>query len=139
MVQCHWQGLHHAFPPLTIQKLIIMHLKVSECMPRLLELELRLGSDPFFGGATPHLGDFGLFHLVDCMMTLMGDEPTLERFKHGFPKWIKRMAALKGVQTWMARRTPPGCLGVGYPDSIIDNYAVPSQRPDMPALGHSKL
>lgn len=75
----------------------------------LIEANRLIGEGPFFGGAKPHHGDFGLFHIFDaCLMIqpqCLDDFPKLKTF-------MTCVAALPGVREYLQNRLPPAKVGL---------------------------
>jgi glutathione S-transferase len=68
-----------------------------------------LGYEPFFGGNTPHHGDFEMFHIFDlCLLVnpaCLDEFPLLQAFYH-------RMKDMPVIQHYLTNRSPPQTIGL---------------------------
>ncbi len=68
-----------------------------------------LGHETFFGGSTPHHGDFEMFHVLDsCVLvnaTTLDNFPLLQAF-------YNRMKDMPAIQHYLANRAPVQMLGL---------------------------
>jgi glutathione S-transferase P len=70
----------------------------------------------FFGGDSPHFGDFGLFHAVDNSLTV---QPScLDEFP-AIKSWYNRVHQLPFVSKYLQDRPKAGTGSVGKPGSLI--------------------
>lgn len=68
-----------------------------------------LGSGPFFGGRSPHHGDFALFHVLESCATIQAHcldmHPRLQEF-------MNAMLAIPSVTGYLQNRLPPAKVGL---------------------------
>jgi glutathione S-transferase len=81
-----------------------------EDLPRQLQIAQNLlGYESFYGGNTPHHGDFELFHIFDlCLLvnaTCLDQFPLLIAFYH-------RMKDMPVIQNYLQNRSPPEAIGL---------------------------
>ena len=81
----------------------------------------------FFGGASPHYGDFFVYHFADLMCTLDGGA-TLDAQTPPIVAWYKAMAALPSIAAYRAARAQPGDGSVGRPGSLMFKYTDVASR-----------
>jgi glutathione S-transferase len=99
-------------------------------VPTVLQLLSRdLGDGLFFGGKAPWYGEFVVFHCLDNIQTLDGGTALASSdASDALRAWMAAMAALPGVEEYLAERPQPGSQEVGREGSIIWNHAVPARR-----------
>ena len=102
----------------------------ADLLPALRALAAELGGRPFFGGAAPHYGDFGLWKQADNFTLL--DPAASATLGAEWAAWRLRMAALPGVAEYLRGRPGPGDPDAGYPGSIIAGMADPRRREGVP-------
>lgn len=81
-----------------------------------------LGEKEYFGGETPHFGDFGLFHIVNNTLTV--SPQSLDSFP-AILAWSGRMLALESVQKYFSERPHGGTPNWGRPGSFITTHKLP--------------
>ena len=97
---------------------------LERAMPVLRQLEAQLvagtaaGAGPFFGGATPGLGDLGLFATVDMILAI-APKNTIETQLPQLCAWYAAVAALPGVEEYLANRPQLGMRSLGKPGSLM--------------------
>lgn len=92
------------------------------------ELEERFhGGGVFFGGPSPHHGDFASFHVTDHICTLDGGA-LLAAQAQRVRDWHAAMHALPAVAAYLRERPQPGTGEVGRPGSLIFEHARPWER-----------
>jgi len=91
--------------------------KVQECLDILKKTAEADLEGPFFGGAEPHIGDFGVWACVDLLATLDGG--ALDKLGAKWQAWYAAVAALKGVPDYVACRPRAGTGKCGAPGSMM--------------------
>lgn len=91
-------------------------------LPRVATYATRiLGSNDFFGGDSPHFGDFALFHYLD-LSTFIESE-CLKSFPE-LTSWLLRMRHLPTIAEYLSRREN---VKAGFPGSLMATHtAVPT-------------
>ena len=86
-------------------------------LPRRLEAAQKiLGDRDYYGGKSPHYGDFGLFHIFDITLTVQpGSLDAYPKLK----AWQERMHGIPGVQQYITSRPGPSTPGWGIPGTVI--------------------
>lgn len=79
-------------------------------LPRYLQnIRRLLGNKQFFGGNTPHHGDFGIYHVLDACISVQSDSldayPDLVAF-------MRRIEAIPSIQNYLSIRPPPAQVGL---------------------------
>lgn len=79
-------------------------------LPRNLNIiETMLGSTTFFGGDSPHHGDFAIFHVLDSCITVRSDalnsHPALLAY-------MDRVRSLPAISNYLQKRTAPSGVGL---------------------------
>ena len=77
---------------------------------------------PFFGGSTPHHGDFASFHLANQITTLDGGE-SLMSCGMKVQLWYHSVSFLPAVAEYLAVRPQAGTGDVGMPGSLLFEHA----------------
>ena len=91
---------------------------IKEAISTLQKLEPQLkNTGPFFGGATPHYGDLGLFHTVDNMTSL--EPKVLAGLGATWTAWYKAISAFPRIQAYLKSRPNAMSGDVGMPGSRI--------------------
>ena len=85
------------------------------------------GGGAFFGGASPHHGEFATFHIVNNICTLDGGA-LLAVQSQRVQDWYASMQALPAVAAYLNERPQPGTGQVGRPESLIFRHARPWER-----------
>lgn len=104
----------------------------EEVQPAFQAWAAKLSGD-FYGGESPHYGDFALYHAFDSLRHL---QPEVAADLPGLPAWASRMEALPAMAAYLAERPPLGEGGeagpqrAGFPDSIYAKWAEPGTRGD---------
>eukprot|EP01013_Petalomonas_cantuscygni_P006137 TRINITY_DN169_c0_g1_i1.p1 TRINITY_DN169_c0_g1~~TRINITY_DN169_c0_g1_i1.p1 ORF type:complete len:245 (-),score=46.69 TRINITY_DN169_c0_g1_i1:588-1322(-) len=86
------------------------------------------GKQPFFAGATPGLGDFGVAHVIDNLLSL--HPSALTELPRGLVEWARRVRQLPGVKEYLAERPRGGSGKVGRPGSLHGDDASIDARLD---------
>jgi len=102
-----------------IPKCIADVLKVLES----LEPELLISEHSFFGGKTPHYGEFGLFHVVNLFLTLSKPSPKLP---NTWKEWYNNMCSLPGLKEYLDERPKAMAGKEGKSGSRIDTIDLDS-------------
>lgn len=81
-----------------------------ETLPRHLDTATRLlGDQPFFGGDSPHYGDFALFHIFESCVSVspicLDNHPQLKIF-------LNRMQSIPSIRGFIEKRLPPQSIGM---------------------------
>lgn len=81
-----------------------------ETLPRHLEVARRLlGDQDYFGGDSPHHGDFAMFHVFESCVavnpTCLDQYPTLKLY-------LQRMLNLQTIGSFLVGRLPPQSVGM---------------------------
>jgi glutathione S-transferase len=84
---------------------------------RQLDAQLDASGARFFGGETPGVGDFGLHATLDIIVTIA---PTaLDAETPRLRAWLEAMAALPGVDEYLASRPQLGARSLGNKGSLM--------------------
>lgn len=91
----------------------------SRIMPVLQEFEANLSASggPFFGAATPGIGDLCLFAYMDLIVTLMPDMP--DAVGPCMRTWFDACAKLPRVAEYLAERPQLGSKVLGSPGTAM--------------------
>ena len=107
-------------------KLIPTYLEGATSWMRNLETRIHEGG-PFFGGASPHHGDFNTFHMVDQITTLDGGA-ALQQCGLPVQIWFASVASLPAVALYLNERPKAGTGLLGKPGSLIHERSEPHVR-----------
>ena len=107
-------------------KLIPTYLEGATSWMRNLESRIHEGG-PFFGGASPHHGDFNTFHMVDQITTLDGGA-ALQQCGLPVQIWFASVASLPAVALYLNERPKAGTGLLGKPGSLIHERSEPHVR-----------
>ena len=89
--------------------------------PKWMEATTKIiGDSSFFGGETPHHGDFMLFTI--CLNSLTVEPTCLDEFP-AMKAWCDRMQALPAMQKYLANRPGPNTPNWGKPGSLLMSMA----------------
>mmetsp|Transcript_4317 Transcript_4317/g.5001 ORF Transcript_4317/g.5001 Transcript_4317/m.5001 type:complete len:249 (+) Transcript_4317:218-964(+) len=99
----------------------------------LIYLNQELGEGPYFGGSSPHYGDFAIFHLLDNIYQFdkgstidgLGEKAATLRKFYGL------ISELPAIKTYLQNRAKAGSGKVGSPGSIIHEFEFPYNSEDV--------
>lgn len=94
-----------------------------------VEVELTKSGGPFFGGKSPHYGDFGVWAAVDQLSKL--DPSALDKLGAPWKAQFDAVASFKTVKVYLASRPAAGSGKLGAPGSLLHDVAV-DPPPDKP-------
>jgi len=80
-----------------------------------------LNDKKFFGGDSPHFGDFGLFHAVDVSLTV--HPSCLDNFP-AMKSWYDRIVQIPRISTYLQQRSQAGTGRVGKAGSLIHSFRI---------------
>lgn len=79
-------------------------------LPRNLNIiQDMLGDSSFFGGASPHHGDFAIFHILECCVTVKNDS------LNSHPNLIaycERVSSIPAISHYLQKRIAPNGIGL---------------------------
>lgn len=79
-------------------------------LPRNLTiLQEMLGDKQFYGGSSPHHGDFTVFHILDACVTVKGD--CLDAFPI-MQEYGLRVRSIPAIDAYLRDRAPPHAIGL---------------------------
>ena len=93
---------------------------LERAMPVLRQLEAMLAAaaaGPFFGGTAPGVGDLGLWSTIDIILSIAPD--ALDAEAPRLRAWYAAIAALPGVDEYLAHRPQLGAQSLGQRDSLM--------------------
>mmetsp|Transcript_46454 Transcript_46454/g.132891 ORF Transcript_46454/g.132891 Transcript_46454/m.132891 type:complete len:231 (+) Transcript_46454:91-783(+) len=99
---------------------------LEEARPLIAErdAELQASAGPFFAGESPGVGDFGLFHIasnIEVLGHIGRDDASIWQewqLSSKWMDWLSAIAALPGVQEYLAERPKTGVGAMGKPGSL---------------------
>jgi len=86
---------------------------------RLLENRLLKSTGAFFGGESPGLADFGLFHFKETLDVLLMFYGIKFSFDSKWEEWQNAFRRLDGIQDYLNNRPKSGMKTLGHPGTII--------------------
>eukprot|EP01037_Dinobryon_pediforme_P019745 gene19745-20216_t len=81
------------------------YTKLADRLPCLAKI---LNGKQFYGGSTPHFGDFALFHVIDLALEV---DPLCLKDSVEIAEWTNRMKAIPSVESYLKQRP----VEVGFP------------------------
>jgi len=102
-----------------VESLIPPWLESITAKIRLLENRLLGSTGAFFGGESPGLADFGLFHFKETLDVLLTFYGMKFPFDSKWEEWQNAFRRLDGIQDYLNNRPKSGMKTLGHPGTII--------------------
>jgi prostaglandin-H2 D-isomerase / glutathione transferase len=98
------------FWPISSEQWQTSYTQFFEALPRhLTTCESLLGEKAFYGGNSPHYGDFAIFHIFDTCITV---NPQCLNGYIKLQEFVDRIKAIPSIQRYLQNRLAPRSIGL---------------------------